>query len=247
MRIAHAMSAALLLLVFAPFFTQSIQYCAHFPGDDGFMIGYYKMTINDGRASHSFALDLSVFKDSSDCDLSNGLYYHIHTSWSPVDSTRTSGVGAIDCGATVTGGHYDPNLACSASSQDASGLCIALNRTSAFGYTYNCTSAAYVAGTYSHCEVGDLSGKFGITYPRYEVERGGATALFLFPLLTHIPLSLSTLGKSQLPIHAALLCAHRLRGTHHPLIASICRRLTLFLPFRAAPVRVQPLAGRRGG
>jgi len=145
----------------------AVQYCAHFPGDDGFVIGYYKMSVQSGRASHSFQLDLSNFKDTSECDLSNGLYYHVHTSWNPDDSTRTSGLGATDCGATVTGGHYDPNLACSASSQDASGLCVALNRTSALGYTYNCTSAGFAAGIVSHCEVGDLSGKFGIVYPRY--------------------------------------------------------------------------------
>ena len=153
------------LLLASFLFINGVQYCAKFPGgNDDNILGYFTMKVNHGVASYSFSLDLSSFSDSTTCDLSNGLYYHLHTSWNTEDG-RNSGLGSTDCGSTVTGGHYDPNLACSASSEEASGLCTALSRTSTLGYTYNCSSSVYSAGIYGQCEVGDLSGKFGIVYP----------------------------------------------------------------------------------
>ena len=138
-------------------------FCAKFPGPDQLIMGYFQMKVNHGVGSYSFSLDMSEFADATTCDLSNGLYYHLHTSWN--DDEKVSGLGSDDCSSTITGGHYDPNLACSASSQDAAGKCVALERTSDLGYSYNCSSSVYNAGIYAQCEVGDLSGKFGIVYP----------------------------------------------------------------------------------
>ena len=60
--------------------------------------------------------------------------------------------------------HYDPNLACSPNSQNASTGCITLGRVSP-NYAYNCTQQNYAQGKYSYCEVGDISGKNGNIYP----------------------------------------------------------------------------------
>jgi hypothetical protein len=81
--------------------------------------------------------------------------YHIHTTW---DSTKNSAAGPINCGSKVTALHYDPNLACGYVSDD----CNQLNRLE---NTYNCTPAVYNAGLYAQCQIGDLSGKFGIVKP----------------------------------------------------------------------------------
>ncbi len=58
------------------------------------------------------------------------------------------------------GDHYDPFLACSASSQDKTTLCPALSRTSP-SYIYNCHPNTFSTGNWSACELGDISGKFG--------------------------------------------------------------------------------------
>ena len=42
--------------------------------------------------------------------------------------------------------------------------CLALNRTAAKHYTYSCTTSVYNSGNLSQCEVGDLSGKFGLSF-----------------------------------------------------------------------------------
>lgn len=55
----------------------------------------------------------------------------------------------------MTGGHYDPNLACGYVSND----CKALNRTVA---DYSCTPSKYKEGRHESCQIGDLSGKFDL-------------------------------------------------------------------------------------
>lgn len=83
--------------------------------------------------------------------------YHIHTSWNNLQ--KNSAVGGNDCSGANTGLHYDPNLACGYTSAS----CTLLGRTSAA--SYNCTPASNAAGQYSQCQIGDLSGKFGIAKP----------------------------------------------------------------------------------
>jgi hypothetical protein len=93
------------------------------------------------------------------CNLTNGLSYHIHSYW---DDSAASGKGA-SCAPNMTGGHYDPRLACNNATNEQA-ACIAANKTSSLGYTYLCTPEVYHANP-SACEVGDLSGKFGKIYP----------------------------------------------------------------------------------
>lgn len=83
--------------------------------------------------------------------------YHVHVSWK--NTTTNSAAGSTFCGTLNAGGHYDPNLACGYSSIN----CNHLGRGTAAAY--NCTPAAYNAGQYSFCQIGDLSGKFGIAMP----------------------------------------------------------------------------------
>eukprot|EP01035_Chromulina_nebulosa_P020958 gene20958-27162_t len=123
------------------------------------------MEIEDGHAMYSYKLNLTNFALASSCSLSSsGLKYHIHSYWT--NGSVTSSAGSTYCGSAYTGGHYDPNFACSSSSQEISSGCVNLGRTSSQGYTYSCNTTLYKEGDYSNCEVGDLSGKIGIMYPQ---------------------------------------------------------------------------------
>ena len=120
--------------------------------------GWFAMTLsNTGTALYQWSIELSNLKDQS-CDLSKGLYYHLHTSWKLSSVNSAQGGGA--CGSGNTGGHYDPNFACSGVTPQ----CTMLNRTSP-KYIYNCNPSSYSNGEYSACEIGDLSGKFGLSQP----------------------------------------------------------------------------------
>jgi hypothetical protein len=86
------------------------------------------------------------------------IYRSIHSFWT--DSSSSSTTTCSD-----TGGHYDPYLACSGSSQDHADKCAKIGRTADQGYTYTCNPEVYKSGHFSACEVGDLSGKFGRLMP----------------------------------------------------------------------------------
>lgn len=173
----------------------STQYCAVVnPKTAGGAAGYFALTIDEagGIASYNSAVDLSLFKTT--CAISKGVKYHIHSYWT--NSSVLSSSGTTYCGASFTGGHYDPYLGCSSTSQYSSSppLCGRAYRNSTFGYVYNCSSASFgsksgsVTGYEPACEVGDLSGKFGMsnTVPggvaNLYTLPGGASALLVDPL-----------------------------------------------------------------
>ena len=117
--------------------------------------GWFAITLtNAGTAIYQWSIDLSNLKDQS-CDLNKGLYYHLHTSWKLSSINSAQGGGA--CGGGNTGGHYDPNFACSGVTPQ----CTMLNRTSP-KYIYSCNHTSYSNGAYGSCELGDLSGKLGL-------------------------------------------------------------------------------------
>jgi hypothetical protein len=143
------------------------QYCATFSsGQADGATGYFLMSIANGRATYTYNLDLTNLGiGSSLCSaspISSGLKYHVHSYWN--NMTTTSSAGSY-CGASLTGGHYDPTNACSSVSQNIGTSCVNLGRTASQGYTYTCNSTLYSSGTYSDCEVGDISGKFGVAMP----------------------------------------------------------------------------------
>eukprot|EP01035_Chromulina_nebulosa_P019720 gene19720-25648_t len=124
------------------------------------------MDIIDGVGYYYFDLNLDNFSsdDASECDFPNdGIKYHIHSYWT--NTTTTSSAGTTYCGNSFTGGHYDPSFACSTASQNYTTACTNLDRIPSEGYTYTCTPEIYSTGGYASCEIGDLSGKFGIVYP----------------------------------------------------------------------------------
>lgn len=141
---------------------ESQQYCATIDATNSAgASGFVALQVQNGVAKYSFSLDMNNFVNTTQCALSYGLKYHIHSFWN--SNTATSAANA-QCGASFTGGHYDPNLACSQSSQSHTTLCPPINRT-APGYTYSCNTTNYQEGQYALCEVGDISGKHGIVYP----------------------------------------------------------------------------------
>jgi hypothetical protein len=129
--------------------------------------GYFNMNIENGTALYKFSIDMSKF-DPGTCDISDGLTYHIHSYWT--NTSTTSGANGY-CGVPYTGNHFDPNLACGPSSQNAGSLCVDIGRTSTSTptYSYACNTANYGSGHYAFCEVGDLSGKFGRPVPTASV------------------------------------------------------------------------------
>lgn len=134
----------------------SSSYCATFDAaTTAGATGSFSMEINEGVATYKFYLDMTNFQ--TECVLSSGLSYHIHSYWR---NTTTQSSANTFCGSSYCGGHFDPNLACSKSSQNggSNGLCEAINRTSP-EYTYGCNSTVYQNGDYSKCEIGDLGGK----------------------------------------------------------------------------------------
>jgi len=153
--------------------------------------GYFAMTLSPslGQATYNLQLNLNGYANPLSCDLSKGLKYHIHSFWN--NKTATSSAGQVACGAANTGGHYDPSFACSASSQgnidttsyNVSGqpvvkatYCALLGRTTTSRppYKYSCNSTIFQQqGHFSQCEVGDLSGKFGVLLPVDATAPGG--------------------------------------------------------------------------
>jgi len=119
------------------------------------------MAIEDGVAKYNFKLDLSQFTSFGSCPIASvGLKYHIHATWN--NGSDSSSFGSSGCRSAITGGHYDPYIACATASQYYTTDCVDLGRVPASGYTYTCTPSLYNNGNYSSCEVGDLSGKFGV-------------------------------------------------------------------------------------
>lgn len=153
----HCCVYSLLLLVSATI-SNSSNYCAEIDShESNGAKGHFAMQISSGRATYSYRVDLTKFDlDDQLCDLSQGMYYHIHSYWV---SSNDSAAGATLCGASNTGGHYDPNLACGYSST----ACELLNRSSSS--SYKCNHEDYMNGKYQFCQIGDLSGKFGKAMP----------------------------------------------------------------------------------
>ena len=136
--------------------------------DTGGVSGVFQYYVNKyGQGEYSWDLtmdsnfEFSAAAVTAGCSMSNvktnGLKYHIHTYWT--NTTASSN----QCGTATTGteNHYDPYLACSASSQYINSLCVNTSRTAAKGYTYGCNPTVYANGSYALCEVGDISSKFG--------------------------------------------------------------------------------------
>lgn len=149
--------------------------CATFSAASaGGATGYFAMQISEstGQAFYNFALDLTKFPLSTQCPTagtSSSLKYHIHSFWL---NSGSSAYTSAKCGGSGTGGHYDPYFACSGSSCFAKAptatMCKHIYRASDFGYKYNCnatrfgSSSGSTGGDVNLCEVGDLSGKFGL-------------------------------------------------------------------------------------
>ena len=141
-------------------FPSGTDFCATFEAASAGAQGGFALRVDEAKGLSSYYFDIDTSKFSTTCDLSKGLKYHIHSYW-----TSTSSSSSV-CGNDVAGAHLDPNFACSSVSQYAVEplMCDKLSRTASQGYTYNCTVASFQEqGNLNACEVGDLSGKFGLS------------------------------------------------------------------------------------
>lgn len=122
---------------------------------ESFASGQFVQNITSGRARYTFSANLTNVT-TCDFNLYPQVSFHLHTG-SIINPLNTS-----DRSCYYAGDHYDPNLACSESSEAHSTLCPALNRTLAQGYNYTCvgnqTAYSYTDPD-GRCEVGDISGK----------------------------------------------------------------------------------------
>jgi hypothetical protein len=91
---------------------------------------------------------------------STPLTWHIHDLWT--DGGSTSGLGSTSCGASATGGHYDPTWACGPASSGRSSACDDAGKyCSQSAAAYNCNSSVAAGTNRFACEVGDMSGRYG--------------------------------------------------------------------------------------
>ena len=116
----------LLLVALLSSCANASNYCAQFKASETRgATGYFSLSIKDGVAYYKPYVDLSKWdlrkSFEGTCDLSQ-LSFHIHSFWK--NSTAGSTYGTTYCGASITGAHYDPNLACDAFSQSY-GVCFA--------------------------------------------------------------------------------------------------------------------------
>eukprot|EP00759_Apiculatamorpha_spiralis_P011814 PhF_6_TR19020/c3_g1_i2/m.27896 len=133
----------------------SVAFC---PSTAAGVTGSFTADALPNNFAHTLDLDFTNYQGT--CDISLGVSYHLHALWANDTANSSS-----SCGASATGGHYDPTLACAAPSQYIDTLCSSISRTVASGYTYRCNASGYSGGAYGSCEVGDLSGKFGLAMP----------------------------------------------------------------------------------
>jgi hypothetical protein len=133
-------------------------FCGTFPAAP--VSGYFVASFDDrAQATYSFAMTIDVATFLVSCPgLTSGLKFHLHSIWAGNSSSQGT---LTSCGPSTTSGHYDPNLACGSSSTWATTNCTLLNRSTAQGYGYSCTSTNF-ARRPGACEIGDLSGKFGL-------------------------------------------------------------------------------------
>eukprot|EP00122_Pirum_gemmata_P014361 Pgem_evm1s13388 len=105
------------------------------------------------NGGYDYIVDINVSNDFNSSACSSGLKWHIHED--PIDTSK----GQLQCGGEITGNHYDPTLQCGSASQHIKTHCSNIGRN---GSSYKCNSASYKAKPYQSCEVGDLSGKYGL-------------------------------------------------------------------------------------
>jgi len=122
---------------------------------DVFPSGQFIQNISSGCATYNFYANLTNVT-TCDFDRYPQVSFHIHTK--SIFNWRKAGKRSC----YHTGGQYDPNLACSESSESHQTLCPAINRTFAQGYHYTCVGSQYeyaYANPDGKCAVGDISGK----------------------------------------------------------------------------------------
>lgn len=152
--------SAVFVIGLVTFADASTKYCAIFDKASSGASGYFGIEIFNNTAYYSYSLDLSNFQ-STNCDLDVGLNYYLTTKW-----TASAGSSST-CDLNAVGGHYDPTLACSPESVHAvrsPNVCALLNRTSN-SFRYTCNQKVMNHKSYGFCEIGDLSGKFGMAFP----------------------------------------------------------------------------------
>ena len=97
-------------------------------------------------------VDVATIEAISGCagfdDFGRLLNWHVH------DGPATD--GESNCGAAVTGGHYDPTYGCGGASQYKGTVCEYLKNNTRTDYVYACSQESQ-----GKCEIGDQSGKMG--------------------------------------------------------------------------------------
>jgi len=115
-------------------------------------IGIY---LNLTSVNYSLLPSTTCFQD--------GLHFHIHEKWNA--SNDDDRIGASSCGDIVTGGHWDPYLACGPKSSNMycktyTTGCVTSSSTFDSNDYYACNTTTYGIDPYV-CEVADWSGKYG--------------------------------------------------------------------------------------
>eukprot|EP00808_Paulinella_micropora_P029333 g56049.t1 len=117
----------------------------------GFLPSEVVVMLNPSKAKKNFSLPEACY--------TGPVMYHIHNEWNfdQLQQVKMFGIGPAECGPEITGGHYDPGIACSPFSGNPYCTQAECKGIIYNGSKYNCQ---FEADSYS-CEVGDISGKHG--------------------------------------------------------------------------------------
>jgi len=127
------------------------------------------VTINDRIVTVDLDLthvNYSKFQSAASC-FTNGMKYHIHEKWEYNDFIDRIGSGP--CALIYAGNHMDPWAACSSdtaniyclSNTHANDTCVKSSSAFTTSGNYCCNTTTYQLNPFV-CEVGDLSGKYGV-------------------------------------------------------------------------------------
>lgn len=125
-------------------------------GVTGYIKAYY---VGEQTVDFDVSIDLRNFQPDNNDFISDGsqLAWHLHADWR--NNHMYSGANT-QCASSLTGGHYDPTVACAPVSEwiNSNGYCYGPQGQIVNSASYSCTPTSYWPDS---CERGDISGRLG--------------------------------------------------------------------------------------
>jgi len=115
--------------------------------------------VGEETVDFDVSIDLRKFQPANGDTIMNGskLAWHLHSDWRNYNMYSGSN---SQCQSSLTGGHYDPTVACGPASEwiTSNGYCYGPQGQIVNSASYSCTPSSYWP---TSCERGDVSGRLG--------------------------------------------------------------------------------------